>query len=204
TVEAGELAVVAAVGVADPDVILRRAAIALAIPGAGATDVGDRVAGRGEDALLALRHSDPPGGAALGPHRGQLLAGRKASAARGGKEDVLAVRRPAANDVVGRIAGQPAWLAALARDDKDVIAAVAVGAEGDGTAVRAEDGEEVMGLMHGDGPGDSANGLDHPDVAKVAEGDQFTVGADVGSAGEADGFLGLCGAGPGEESGARQ
>src|SRR5439155_12256367 len=58
-VEAGQLAVVAAVGVADPDVVVRRAAVAPAEGVAGAADVGDAVAARCVDALAALASADP-------------------------------------------------------------------------------------------------------------------------------------------------
>ena len=104
---------------------------------------------------------------------------------------MLAVGRPAGDDVVGGVEGQPARLAALDGDDEDVVAAVAVGAEGDASAVGAEDGVDVVGRVHGDGPGDAADGLDDPDVAEVAEGDELAVGRDVRRAGEADRVLGV-------------
>ena len=59
-------------------------------------------------------------------------------------------------------------------------------------AVGAEDGVDVVGLVHGDRPGDAADGLDDPDVAEVAEGDQLAVGRDVRRAGEADRLLRGC------------
>src|SRR5207237_4052904 len=74
-------------------------------------------------------------------------------------------------------------------DDEDVVAAVAVGTEGEPFAVRAEDGVDIMGLVEGDGPRDAADGFDDPDVAEVAEGDELAVGRDIGGAGETDGLL---------------
>src|SRR6266849_6455969 len=64
--EVGQAAVVGAVDVADPDVVVGRAAVALAVPGAGAADVGDLGAVGREDALLALGGADAPGAAAVG------------------------------------------------------------------------------------------------------------------------------------------
>ena len=74
-------------------------------------------------------------------------------------------------------------------DDEDVVAAVPVGAEGDHAAVGAEDRIDVVGLMHGHGTSDAADGLDGPDIAEVAEGNQPAVGRDVRRAAEAYRFL---------------
>src|SRR5262249_44108840 len=57
-VEVGHLAVVGAVGVAHPDVVVGRAAVALAVPQAGAADVGDLIALGGEGTLLATGGGD--------------------------------------------------------------------------------------------------------------------------------------------------
>src|SRR5262249_26978243 len=76
-------------------------------------------------------------------------------------------------------------------DDEDVVAAVAIGGEGNLLAVGAEHGGDVVRLVHGHGAGDAPDGLDGPDIAEVAEGDQLAVGRDVGLAGEADGLLRL-------------
>src|SRR5262249_55454293 len=91
--------------------------------------------------------------------------------------------------VVGRIEGQPSRSPAADGDDEDVVTAVPVGGEGKGTAVRAEDGVDVVGNVLRDGACHAANGLDGPDVAEVAEGDQLAVGRDVRSTGHPDRFL---------------
>ena len=57
-------------------------------------------------------------------------------------------------------------------------------------AIGTEDGVDVMGGVRGDGPGGAANGFHDPDVAQVAEGDEFAVGRDVRRAAEANRFLG--------------
>ena len=49
---------------------------------------------------------------------------------------LLAVGRPAVDDVGGGVEGQPARPAALDGDDEDVVAAVAVGGEGDAAGRR--------------------------------------------------------------------
>src|SRR5205807_4989221 len=95
-IEEGELAVVEAVGGADPDVVAGGAAVAFAEPLAGAADVGNQVAARREDAVLAPGGGDAPLGAALGGDGEEVVVGRKAGAARRGEEDVFAVGRPAA------------------------------------------------------------------------------------------------------------
>ena len=61
------------------------------------------------------------------------------------------------------------------RDDEDIVAAVAIGGEGDVPAVRAEDGVEIVCLVHGHRPGHAADGLHDPDITQVAEGDVFSV-----------------------------
>ena len=71
-------------------------------------------------------------------------------------------------------------------------------------AVGAEDGADVVGVVQGDGPGDAADGLDDPDVAEVAEGDEFAVGRDVRRAGQADRFLGSAAANEQGQSKGRQ
>src|SRR5581483_6581258 len=86
-VEVGQLAVARAVGIADPDVIIGRAAIALAIPRAGAADIGDLVALGREDAFLALRRGDAPGHAAFLGNGVQLKARRKIRALGRGEQD---------------------------------------------------------------------------------------------------------------------
>ena len=127
--------------------------------------------------------------------------GGKATLAGRGEEDALAVGRPAGGEVVVGVEGQAARRAALDGHDEDVVAAVAVGAEGDPAAVRAEDGAEVVGGVGRHLAGRAAHGLHHPDVAEVAEGDEFAVGGDVGRAGHADRILG---AGGGSEQGEGQ
>jgi hypothetical protein len=128
----------------------------------------------------------------------QVQRGREGVGPAGGEQDVLAVGRPAADVVVGGVEGQPRGPAPLDGDDEDVVVAVPVGGEGDELAVGAEDGVDVVLLVHGDGAGDAAGGVHDPDVAEVAEGDPFAVGRDVGGAGEADGLLGP---GPGGDEG---
>src|SRR5262249_8702261 len=154
--------VVGAVGVADPDVVVGRAAVTLAVPGARAAHVSDLVALRREHPFASLEGTDAPHLAAGRGHRVQLIAGRVRRAACRGDEDVFAVGRPAGGVIVRRVVGQAGHLAALGRDDEDVIVAVAVGGEGDLGAVGAEDGGNVVAFVHGDGLGDAANGLDDP------------------------------------------
>ena len=123
----------------------------------------------------------------------QLRVVRKIGAARRGEEDGLAVRRPAVDDIVGRVECQPLRLAAHGGDDEDIIAAVPVGAEGDHPAVGAEDRVNIVGFVHGHRPGNAADGLDNPDIAEVAEGNLPAVGRDVRSPAEADGLLAVGG-----------
>ena len=187
--EIGHPAAIAAVGVAEPDVVIRRAAIPLAVPRARAADVGDLIPLRREHPVPALGAGDALDAAARDRDRVQLRVVRKIGAARRGEEDGLAVGRPAVDDIVGRVECQPLRLAAHGGDDEDVVAAVPVGAEGDHAAVGAEDRIDVVGLMHGHGTSDAADGLDGPDIAEVAEGNQPAVGRDVRRAAEAYRFL---------------
>src|SRR5262249_26791423 len=124
-VEGGQAVVVAAGSGADPDVVAGGAAVALAVPGAGAADVGGPAPPRRVDALAALGGADAAGPAALGGDGVQLEVGREAGAALGGEQDVLAVGRPAGGEVVGGVEGEPARLAAADGDDEDVVGAVA-------------------------------------------------------------------------------
>src|SRR5262249_7552775 len=189
-VEGGEAAVVGAVGLADPDVVVGRAAVALAIPVAGAADVGEQVAFRGPDAVLGPGAGDLAGAAALDGDGVQLEGRREVGAARRAEQNVLAVGRPAAGEVGGAVEGEAFGLAAADGDDEDVVTAVAVGGGGDGSAGGAGDGGEVVGGVGGDRAGGAADGRDRVDVAEVAEGDQLAVGGDVGGAGQPDRLLG--------------
>src|SRR5207249_1586902 len=58
-VKSGQAAVVAAVGVANPNIVIGGAAITLAIPHARAADVGDAIALRRIDTFLAVAASQP-------------------------------------------------------------------------------------------------------------------------------------------------
>src|SRR5207302_10162407 len=74
TIEGGQSAVVRAVGVANPDVVIGRAAVASAVPCAGAANVSDLIALGGEDALASLGDGDSLGTAAFCRHRIELVA----------------------------------------------------------------------------------------------------------------------------------
>ena len=89
--------------------------------------------------------------------------------------------------------------AALDRDDENVVAAVAIGGEGDPFAVGAEDRVDVMLFVHGDMAGRRRRWSHHPDVAEVAEGDGFAVRRNVRRAGEANRLLSVQGRGENEE-----
>src|SRR5205823_4380743 len=78
-------------------------------------------------------------------------------------------------------------------DDEDVILSVAIRGERDPFAVGAEDGIEVMLLVHGQMRGNAALGIDEPDVAQVAEGDGLAVRRNVRRAHEADRLLSVDG-----------
>src|SRR5207253_1954031 len=72
--EVGRATIIAAVGVAQPDVVVGGAAVALTVPRPGAADVGDAIPGGREDAVLTLGGADAPRQAAVGRHGVQLEA----------------------------------------------------------------------------------------------------------------------------------
>src|SRR6516225_6583721 len=65
SIEEGELAMIAAAGVANPDVVIGGAAIALAIPGPWTADIGNLIAARRVHPFPGLARRDPPNPAAL-------------------------------------------------------------------------------------------------------------------------------------------
>src|SRR5262249_8953323 len=84
-VEGGELAVIGAVNVAEPDVVVGRTAVVAAIPRAGAAHVGDAVAARRIDAFAALSRGDATSASALDRDAVQLVLRREAGTARRGE-----------------------------------------------------------------------------------------------------------------------
>src|SRR5262249_61328177 len=124
-----------AVGVANPDVVVGGAAVALAKGSARTADVGNLVPFGRENAFLAFTGADAADPAALGRHRIQLQTGGEGDAARGLEKDLFAIRRPARDAIEGGIEGEAARAAALDRDDERGVAGVAGGRGSRGAGV---------------------------------------------------------------------
>src|SRR5262249_31936516 len=106
-VKGRQTAIIRAVGcVADPDIIVGGATIPLAVPGTLPAHVGNLLAVGGEYALLALADPHALHPAARDGHRVQFKALREADASRRGEQHVLAVGRPAIDEIDFRIIGQ--------------------------------------------------------------------------------------------------
>jgi hypothetical protein len=78
---------------------------------------------------------------------------------------------------------------------------VSVGTKGDHTAVGTEDRADIMGGVRSDRPRGAADRFHGPDVAEVAEGDEFAIRGNIRRSAEANGFLGI---GSAEEQGEYQ
>src|SRR5262249_28204933 len=88
TVERGQPAVVGAVAVAEPEVVVGRPAVALAVPRALTADVGDAVALPGNRPVLGVGDADRADGPAGGRH--DVEGGRlRVSDGPGGREQYL-------------------------------------------------------------------------------------------------------------------
>src|SRR5262249_36757390 len=69
---------------------------------------------------------------------------------------------------------------------------MAVRAEGDPSAIGAEDGINVVGFVHGHRPRYAADRLNRPDVAQITEGDQLAVRGNIRRASESNRLLTGC------------
>jgi len=82
-------------------------------------------------------------------------------------------------DLLGTIGGDAAQLSAVGADEEDVTPTLAVGGEGDLSAVGAPDGGAIVGGIGGQTQGTPSLGRHGIDITAVAEGDAAAVGADL-------------------------
>src|SRR5665213_113869 len=119
--EVGQSAIVRTVRVADPNVVVGRAAIALTIPETRTTNVSNMGAVRRVDAVFTLVGADAMDHAALDGHGVQLEARRKGGGVRRSEKKLCAMRRRAVAKTVIGIEGQARRIAAARRHNEDVI-----------------------------------------------------------------------------------
>ena len=175
----GDAAMVAAIGIAQPEVVVRGAAIVLAIPRTGAADVGERAAAGAHGGLAAFGDVDLARRAADHRNRPERDVCGVLGATSRCEKDVFAVWRPAGGEIVGGIVREPRRSAAVNGDDENVVVAVAIRGEGQVLAVGAEDGAAIVFFVHGEQSRLAAGRWDEPDIAEVAERDGFTVGRKI-------------------------
>ena len=134
--------------------------------------VGDVRGIRRELALIGHGQRQTRRLAAARRHRIQLGVTAR-GVARGAEQDAPPVRGPAHRDVGRRMVGDPMRCAAHGGNGEDVGVAVVLAGEGDGAAVGREHRRGLEADAVGQAGGATAAARHGPQIARIAEGDQF-------------------------------
>jgi hypothetical protein len=161
--EGRDLDEIGAARVADPDRVRRAAAVAL--PGSATARAREGPASaRGLDVEVRGPADRELLGVPAGGGNGENLPAAVGMLAPALEQDAVALRRPADDDVGGRVPGQPPRLPALGRDDEGVGVAVVLAGEGDRAPVGREAREGLAARVVRQPPRRAARGGHGPEV----------------------------------------
>ena len=148
-------------------------AAAIALPGAEflrSFEIGDFCAVGREGSEVAARNGQWVRCATLGRDEKEArVAAQRSAKAVGAEEDVLAVGRPAEDDIVRRMKSESLGLAAFCGNDVDVRIAVVLAGEGDPLAIGRKFRVELVAGVRRQPPGGAAFARGDPQVAGVGK-----------------------------------